>query len=64
MLGTSVVDADGKDHTFYCMEGGVRITPSGCLVLQSGADVNGQILEGHIYAPGQWKEINVWKEEE
>ena len=64
MPETNVVDGIGKDQSFRCMEGGVRVDASDCIILQSKVDANGQLIEGHIYAPGHCCEVTFWKEKE
>jgi hypothetical protein len=54
-------DGAGEDR-FQCIQDGVSVDPSGALFLISKRDPTGRIIEGHIIAPGQWREVNLQSE--
>ena len=58
-----VTDAKDRDFTHHVLPDGVSVLPNGALLLTYERDVNGNVREGHIYAPGAWKEVNIQQEE-
>lgn len=57
-----VTELSGKESSHYVLADGVTILPNGTLMLTYERDINGNISDGHIYAPGQWKEISIQTE--
>lgn len=49
----------GMYPVYKVMNDGIHVGPGGELILASKIDVNGNMIEGRIYAPGAWKEINI-----
>jgi len=59
-LAVHITDKDGEEvHPHYCLDDGVLNPPNGSLVLISDRNTSGQIQEGFIYAPGEWKRVNI-----
>lgn len=52
-----------QDQMHYVLPDGVTVLPNGALMLTYSRDNKGNLQEGHIYAPGCWKEVNVQQEE-
>lgn len=59
-----VTDVDNKDDTHYVLRDGVSVLPNGCLILTYERDEKGTMLNGHIYAPGQWKQVSIQQEDQ
>ncbi len=55
----NVTDDKGHEDTHYCLDDGVLNPPNGSLVLIYDRNEAGHIQEGHIYAPGTWKQVNI-----
>jgi hypothetical protein len=58
-LTVFVTEADGREDTHHCLDDGVLNPPNGSLVLIYDRNASGHIREGFIYAPGEWKRINI-----
>ena len=50
---------DSAAMPHYIVPGGVDVLHNGSLLLIHEIDVNGNVIDGHIYAPGQWKEVSI-----
>jgi hypothetical protein len=57
-----VIDKRGDEEYRTCIPGGIRINPIGALVLICGEE-DGNIVEGRIYAPGEWTQVNIQDED-
>lgn len=58
-----VTEQSGKEEVHYVLADGVTVLPNGVLLLTYDRDAMGNVAEGHIYAPGQWKQVNVQQED-
>lgn len=58
-----VTTEEHQDEPHYVLPDGVTVLPNGSLLLTYSRDNKGNLQEGHIYAPGAWKEVNVQQEE-
>lgn len=63
MITVYVTKTDNRDETHYCLDDGVLFPSNGTLVLIGERNDAGHIMDGHVYAPGQWKEVNIQSEE-
>lgn len=59
-----VTNVDDKDDTHYVIQDGLAVLPNGALILTYERDAKGTMLNGHIYAPGQWKQVSIQQEEQ
>lgn len=63
MVTAFVTDYIGKEWPHHCIDDGVLCPANGSLVLIYDRNEKGHIKEGHIYAPGHWKEVSIQTEE-
>lgn len=58
-----VTDSNSKEYEHIVLSDGVTVLPNGTLLLTYDRDSEGKLVEGHIYAHGQWKEVNIQRQE-
>lgn len=63
MITAYVTKLDSKEERHYCLDDGGLFPANGTIVLISDRNSQGHIREGHVYAPGQWEEVNIQDEE-
>jgi hypothetical protein len=51
----------GLYPVYKVLDDGIHVGPGGELILEAEIDMNGNMTEGRIYAPGAWKEVTVEK---
>lgn len=63
MVIAYVTDKNDREHPHHCLNDGILFPANGTVVLICERNENGHIKEGHVYAPGQWREVNIQTDE-